>query len=44
MVLLQYYTQYINKFGRPNSGHRTEEKSAFFPILKKGSAKEFSKY
>ena len=43
-MLLKCYTQYVNKFGKPSSGHRMEVKSAFFPILKKGSAKECSNY
>ena len=43
MMLWKYCTQYANKFGKFNSGHRTG-KGQFFPIPKKGNAKECSNY
>ena len=36
-------TQYATKFGKLNSGHRSE-KHVFIPIPKKGNAKECSNY
>ena len=43
MMLLKCCTQYASKFGKLSSGHRTR-KGDFIPILKKGNAKECSKY
>ena len=42
-MLLKCCTQYVNKFGRLNSGHRTG-KVVFIPTPKKGNAKERSNY
>ena len=39
-MLLKCCTQYANKFGKPNNGHR--KRSVFIPIPKKGNAKEYS--
>ena len=36
------YTQYVSKFGKLSSGHRTG--NSFIPILKKGNTKECSNY
>ena len=36
--------QYISKFGKLSSGHRTGKRSVFTPIPKKDNAKEYSKY
>ena len=38
MMLLKCCTQYVSKFGKPNSDRRTD------PIPKKGSTKECSNY
>ena len=35
-------TQYVSKFGKLNSGHRTGKGRSFIPIPKKGNAKECS--
>ena len=35
-------TQYVSKFGKSISGHRTGKKSILIPIPKKGSTKEYS--
>ena len=43
MILWKYYTQYVSKFGKLSSGHRTG-KRVFIPIPKKGNAKECSNY
>ena len=43
MMLWKCYTQYTNKFGKLNSGHRTGS-GIFIPIPKKGNAKECSNY
>ena len=43
-MLLTCYTQYISKFGKFSSGHRTGKKSVFIPISKMGNAKEYSNY
>ena len=43
-MLLKCYTQYVSKFGTLSSGHRTEKRSVFIPIPKKGKAKECSNY
>jgi len=42
-MLLKCCTQYTSKFGKL-SGHRTEKRSVFIPIPKKGNAKECSNY
>ena len=42
-MLLQCCTQYVSKFGKLSSGHRTG-KVVFIPIPKKGNAKEYSNY
>ena len=44
MMLLKFYTQYVSKFVRLSSGHRTGKRSVFIPIPKKGSTKECSNY
>ena len=41
--LLKCCTQYVSKFGKFNSGHRTR-KGDFIPNPKKGNAKERSNY
>ena len=43
MMLWKCYTQYVSKFGKLSSGHRTG-KDVFIPIPKKGNAKECSNY
>ena len=43
MMLLKCCTQYARKFGKPSSSHRIG-KCQFFPIPKKGNAKECSNY
>ena len=43
MVLLKCSTQYVSKFGKLISGHRTG-RSVFIPIPKKGNAKKCSNY
>ena len=43
-MLLKCCTQYVNKFGKPSSGHRTGKGQFSFPIPKKGNAKECSNY
>ena len=42
-MLFKCCTQYASKSGKLSSDHRTE-KSVFFPISKKGNAKEYSNY
>ena len=42
-MLLKCCTQYVSKFGKLSSGHRTG-KGVFTPIPKKGNAKECSSY
>ena len=37
-------TQYVSKFGKLNSGHRTGKGRSFIPIPKKDNAKECSNY
>ena len=37
-------TQYVSKFGKLSSGHRTGKRSVFISIPKKGNAKECSNY
>ena len=44
MILLNCCTQYVNKFGKLSSGLRTEKRSVFILIPKKGNAKECSNY
>ena len=44
MMLWKCFTQYASKFGKLSSGHRTEKKSLFIPIPKKGNAKKCSNY
>ena len=44
MILWKCCTQYVNKFGKLSSGHRTRKGSVFIPIPKKGNAKECSNY
>ena len=44
MMLFKYCIQYISKFGKLSSGHRTGKRSVFIPIPKKGNDKECSNY
>ena len=44
MMLLKYYTQYVSKFGKLSSGHRTGKGQFFIPISKKGNAEGYSSY
>ena len=45
MTMLKCRTQYISKFGKLSSGHRTGKgQFVFIQIPKKGNAKECSKY
>ena len=43
-MLLKCYTQYVSKFGKHSSGHRTGKGQNFIPNPKKGNAKECSNY
>ena len=43
MLLLRCCTQYVSKFEKLSSGHRTG-KGVFIPIPKKGNVKECSNY
>ena len=43
-MLLKCRTQYVSKFGKLSSGHRTRKRSVCIPIPKKGNAKECSNY
>ena len=43
-MLVKGCIQYVIKFGKPSSGHRTAKGQVFFPIPKKGSANECSNY
>ena len=43
-MLWKFCTQYASTFGKLSRGHRTEKRSVFIPILKKGNAKECSNY
>ena len=43
MLLVKCFTQYVSKFGKLGSGHRTA-KVVFIPIPKKGNAKECANY
>ena len=38
------YTQYVSKFGKLSSGHRTGKGQFFIPISKKGNAEGYSSY
>ena len=42
MRLWECCIQYVSKFGKLSSGHRTGKRSIFIPIPKKGNAKECS--
>ena len=45
MMLLKCCTQYASKYGKLSSGHKTDKGLwDFFPIPKKGNAKECSNY
>ena len=44
MMLGKCCIQYVIKFGKPSSVHRTGKCQVFFPIPKKGSANECSNY
>ena len=44
MMLWKCCTQYVSKFGKLSSGHRTEKRSIFIPVPKKGNAKACSNY
>ena len=44
MMLSKCCTQYVSKFGKLSSGHRTGKMSVFTPTRKKGNAKESSNY
>ena len=43
-MLLKCCTQYISKFGKLSSGHRTRKGQFSFQFQKKGNAKEQSNY
>ena len=43
-MLFKRCTQYVNKFGKLSSGHRTGKGPVFIPILKTGNAKQCSNY
>ena len=43
-MLWKCCTQYVSKFGKVSSEHRTGKTSVFIPIPKKGNAKECSNY
>ena len=43
-MLWKCYTQYVSKFGKLHSDHRTGKLSVFIPIPKRGNAKECSNY
>ena len=43
-MLLKCCPQYVSKFGKLSSGHRTGKGQFFIPIPKKGNAKECSNY
>ena len=43
-MLLKCYTQYVSKFGKLSSGHRTENRSVFILTPKKCNAKECPNY
>ena len=44
MMLLKCCIQYVSKFGKFSSGHKTRKKSIFTPILNKANVKQFSDY
>ena len=44
MMLLKCYTQYVSKFGKLISGHRTGQRSIFISIPNKGNAQECFNY
>ena len=44
MMLLKCCTQYVSKFGKLSSGHRTGKSSNFIPIPKKENAKKCLNY
>ena len=44
MILLKCYTQYVSKFGKLSSNHRTGKGRFFILIPKKGSAKDSPSY
>ena len=43
-MLLKCCSQYVSKFGKLGTGHRTGKGSVFIPIPKKGNVKECSNY
>ena len=43
-MLLKCCTQYVSKFGKPSSGHRTRKGQFSFQSQKKGNAKECPNY
>ena len=43
-MLLKCCTQYVSKFGKLSSGHRTGKGQFLIPIPKEGNAKECSNY
>ena len=43
-MLWKCCTEYVSKFGKLSSGHRTAKRSVFIAIPKKGNAKECSNY
>ena len=43
-MLWKCYTQYVSKFGKLRSDHRTGKLSVFIPIPKRGNAKECLNY
>ena len=43
-MLWKCCTQYASKFGKLSCGHRTQKRSVFIPIPKKGNTKECSNY
>ena len=44
MILLKCCTQYVSKFGKPSSGHRTGKGQSSFLISKKDSTNKCSNY
>ena len=43
-MLLKCCTQYVSKFGKLSSGHKSGKRLFFIPIPKKGNTKECSNY
>ena len=43
-MLLKCCSQYVSKFGKLGTGHRTGKGSVFIPIPKKGNAKGYLNY